>query len=143
MSNSEKTGDQLNVLAMIRKYPGASAGALEWAMLGGRFQNGKPVATELGRVKPKTFAKAKKAGSRASELGQSVIKRRGARFALSDDPGREYGYWPVGASAEPVREPVIRVSAPPSERVPVAQGEAKTISAESMAAKIVDLGLDS
>ena len=110
------TKDQIAVLRIIRLLPGASAGAIEWFAIGGGFKNGLPVATNLGVVDPTQFAKAKKSGSRAAEIGQQVVRRKGARFSLTGD-STEVGYWPVTGG-------VRSVPVPAGERVEVSAGMA-------------------
>lgn len=127
--------DQRRVLGVIRRMPGASGGAIEWAMIGGEFKNGLPVATNIGVLSPELFAKAKKGGSRASELSQQVVRRVGARFSLTGDSS-EIGYWPVssgGARAVPV---------PGGERVEVvSRGVAKSEGSVVLDASAVGAGV--
>lgn len=132
MSDESLTEDELKVLAVIRANPGFTAGALEWAYLGGQFKNGVAVPTNLGVVDPKVFVKAKKAGSRASKLaaGQSVLKRKGAVATLASS--YDLGYWPVVGS--------VRVSAPVGRPVAVKAGESVEVSAG--VAKSFIAGLD-
>jgi len=110
------TEDQQKVLRLIKKAPGLSAGSLEWLYLGGQVKNGKPVPTNLGVVDPDVFTKAKKAGSRASELaaGSTVFKKK-----ISGS--HEIGYWPVVFGTG-----VTRVSTPTGRDVSVVAGIANT-----------------
>lgn len=135
MSDDKLSNDQRRVLAVVRRMPGASGGAIEWAMIGGEFKNGLPVATNIGVLSPELFAKAKKGGSRAGELGQRVVKRSGARFSLSGDSS-EVGYWPVASGG------VRAVPVPGGERVEVvSHGVAKSEGSGVLNASAVGAGV--
>lgn len=109
-------------LSVIKSNPGCTAGGLEWMALGGRFDiNGNAVPTNLGVVDPVLFAKAKKLGSRASELaaGQNVFRRQSATYRLLPNDGQR-GYWPVAGESskrEEVKQGVAVAQSKPARLV--------------------------
>lgn len=101
---SDKARREARVIEIIRsQIRGGTAGAIGWAMIGGRFDSsGNAVTTELGRVSPHQFLAAAKAGTRASEVAGRVSgelrKSKRVDFRIPGASSQNVGYWPAAGA---------------------------------------------
>lgn len=115
---TDKAKSEVRVVDVIRrKVRGGTAGAVAWAMVGGRFDSsGNAVPTDLGNVKPGDFIAAAKAGSRAAEVASRpsgvLVRSKHVAFRIPGASGQNMGYWPSGVTrAVPaVVEPLVEVA---------------------------------